>query len=201
MRPDDIAPDLEIDAGIARPGAFDLGAEMPRVQRTFAFLDLCRFTAYTDKHGEQAAGDELRRFRLLCRSVTSHRGVRIAKWLGDGVMLIGVDPGPTVAATVELVGRYTPLPLDLRAGVAAGGALMLDGDDYAGRPVNLAARLCLMASRNETLVCRSGLYDVPDWIHLTDSRPRRVRGLGRINDLARADLAPDIDLGPAVAVP
>jgi hypothetical protein len=38
-------------AGVARPGVFDPTAEMPRVQRSFAFLDLCRFTAFTDQHG------------------------------------------------------------------------------------------------------------------------------------------------------
>ena len=55
------------------------GAELPRkalkrVERTFAFLYLCGFTAYTDKEGDTAAYDVISKFRMAVRQVASERG-------------------------------------------------------------------------------------------------------------------------------
>ncbi|MGA0220675.1 MAG: adenylate/guanylate cyclase domain-containing protein, partial [Ilumatobacteraceae bacterium] len=62
-----------------------------RVPRTFVFLDLSGFTNYTAAYGDDAAGRILSTFRTLVREVASERGVRIAKWLGDGCMIVSVD--------------------------------------------------------------------------------------------------------------
>ena len=57
-------------------------------------------------------------------------------------MLVGTDPGPTIAATAEVVGAvFDGQALAVRAGTAHGGVLLFEGDDYVGRPVNLAALL------------------------------------------------------------
>jgi class 3 adenylate cyclase len=61
-----------------------------QVIRTFAFLDLCGFTSYTDAHGPVAAYDLLVQFRALVREIAAKRGVRVAKWIGDGVLLVGI---------------------------------------------------------------------------------------------------------------
>ena len=63
-----------------------------RVDRTFAFLDLCGFTAFTDQNGDADAYDVVAGFRAAVRQVAAERGVRLAKWLGDGVMMVGVEP-------------------------------------------------------------------------------------------------------------
>ena len=91
--------------------------------------------------GEHAAIDALNAFRNLTRDIATRRGVRIASWLGDGAMLIGTEVGPAIAAAAELIARYDANTLALRGGIADGWALLFDGDDYIGRPVNLAARL------------------------------------------------------------
>ncbi len=77
--------------------------------------------------------------RLLTREIATRRGVVIAKWLGDGAMLVGDDIGPIIATTGELLARYLGEALALRAGATHGGVLLFEGDDYIGRPVNLAA--------------------------------------------------------------
>ncbi len=182
------------------PGFFDIDADIPPVFRGFAFLDLCAFTEFTEAAGNQAANAELRRLRLLCRGVCSHRGVRISKWLGDGVMLVGVDPVETLAAAVELTGRYRDLPLELRGGLACGEALMLEADDYAGRPVNLAARLCSLARPGEVLIDSRHLANVPEWMELTSAAPQDIRGLGRVDSLMFASLNPGVDLGGPVEI-
>ena len=52
--------------------------------RVFAFVDVCGFTSFTDRHGTHAAIEVLTRFRSAARDVTGRRGVRVIKWLGDG---------------------------------------------------------------------------------------------------------------------
>ena len=65
-----------------------------RVHRSFAFVDVSGFTAMTEMEGDERAVDVLTAFRSLLRDICSRRGVRIAKWLGDGVMLVCVDTRP-----------------------------------------------------------------------------------------------------------
>jgi len=73
-----------------------------RVPRTFVFLDLSGFTNYTAAFGDDAAGRLLGAFRTLVREVASDRGVRIAKWLGDGCMVVAVDQADAIAFTLDL---------------------------------------------------------------------------------------------------
>ena len=115
-----------------------------RVPRTFVFLDLSGFTNYTAAYGDDAAGKILGTFRTVVREVASERGVRIAKWLGDGCMVVAVDQVGAIEFVMELERRATRVcsPLTLRAGIATGHALLFEGDDYIGSAVNMASRLC-----------------------------------------------------------
>ena len=72
-----------------------------RVRRTFAFLDLSGFTALTESEGDEHAVAVLAVFRAALRDICSRRAVRIAKWLGDGAMLVSVETMPLVAAALE----------------------------------------------------------------------------------------------------
>lgn len=127
--------------------------ELRRVDRTFAFIDLSGFTAFTAAEGDGAAVRVLEDFRRLVRRVVARRGVRIAKWLGDGAMLVGVEPEQTVESVVDIEAliRGSELPLPLRAGIARGPVLLIEGDDHIGDAVNLAARLCQMADPQQVL--------------------------------------------------
>ena len=104
-----------------------------------------------------AANDEavdiLSAFRAVVRGVASTHGVRIAKWLGGGAMLVGVEPEPLLEALVEIEGLITDSgsPLPLRAGFTTGPVILIDGDDYVGHAVNLAARLCAAAEPRQVL--------------------------------------------------
>ena len=46
--------------------------------------------------------DVLTAFRALLRDICARRGVRIAKWLGDGVMLVCVTTRPLLETVLEL---------------------------------------------------------------------------------------------------
>jgi class 3 adenylate cyclase len=124
-----------------------------RVDRWFAFVDLSGFTSFGDEFGDEESVRVLTLFRGAVRKVATDFGVRIAKWLGDGCMLVSVEPAQLVAAVCELeqLIQELELPLEMHAGMAGGAVILLEGDDYTGRSVNLAARLAAAAQRGEVL--------------------------------------------------
>jgi class 3 adenylate cyclase len=148
-----------------------------RVHRSFGFIDLSGFTDFVDAHGDEAAVEELQRLRASVREVTPLFGVRIEKWLGDGCMIVGVDNEPVVAAVVAIQQRHMRNgALPLRAGIATGPVLLLEGDDYIGRAVNVAARLCDMAVAGVVLATLDELH-LPTWVHAAEDRTVSIRGL------------------------
>jgi adenylate cyclase len=130
-----------------------------RIERTFAFVDLSGFTAYTDTEGDGAAVALLTQFRSTVRWVAARRGVRIAKWLGDGAMMVATEPETITEAIVDIKSAFesSHTALSLRAGLAAGPVILFEGDDFIGQPVNLASRLCNMAEPGEVLAPKSML--------------------------------------------
>ena len=172
----------------------ELADAIPLVERAFAFMDLCGFTKFIATHGEYAAIEALSSFRQLTRELATRRGVRVAKWLGDGAMLVGVEVGPTIAAAAELIARYEGHRLALRGGLAHGRVLIFDGDDYIGRPTNLAARLCQAARPGELLSVGYPPAALPPWIRVVDTRSLTLRGLGRFRRVQLLGLVPDLEL-------
>ncbi len=125
-----------------------------RVERWFSFVDLSGFTSFGDQFGDDESVRVLTVFRAATRQVATDFGVRIAKWLGDGCMLVSVEPGQLIAAVAKLeeLTHEHDLPLSMHAGCAGGAVILLEGDDYTGRSVNLAARLAAAARPHEILL-------------------------------------------------
>jgi len=157
-----------------------------RVARTFAFVDLSGFTQFTDLHGDDEAVAVLSQFRAALRATASDIGVRVAKWLGDGAMLVSVDTTSLVEATVSLADQFADDGLlPLRAGLAAGKVILFEGDDYTGGAINLAARLCDLAQPLEVLATADIGELVPDGIAAVDVGEYNVAGLARPVDVVR----------------
>jgi len=144
--------------------------------RVFAFVDVCGFTKYTDRYGAHAATEMLARFRSACRDVTARRGARVAKWLGDGVMLVGTEPGPVIATVAELLLRFRDDAFEIHAGVAAGTVLLFEGDDYIGSAVNMASRLCDAAGPFEVLLPTMQIERLPEGITASPHGDIDLRG-------------------------
>ncbi len=139
-----------------------------RVHRSFAFVDVSGFTALTELEGDERAVDVLTAFRTLLRDICARRGVRIAKWLGDGVMLVCVTTRPLLETILELhhvVGEVAgPVAtVSIRSGVTAGEVILMEGDDYVGHCVNVAARLCDQAAAGEALAAPAVIEHLPSW--------------------------------------
>ena len=150
-----------------------------RVDRAFAFIDLSGFAAFTDSEGDGSAVEVLRQFRSAVRDAASSKGVRIAKWLGDGAMLASVETEPLVEAVVDIEASIAASgqPLPLRAGIAAGAVILFEGDDYIGHPVNIAARLCDEAQPYEVLAVASAMSSLLVNTRIEQVGERVIRGL------------------------
>ncbi|MDA8302670.1 MAG: adenylate/guanylate cyclase domain-containing protein [Actinomycetota bacterium] len=207
-----------------------------RVQRCFGFVDLCGFTAFTERFGDELAVVALARFRTTLREIAARRGVRITKWLGDGAMLSSADTEATVAMVLEVsanadamlapalrradatqgngnnnnnnssssssnpelwaadpweadawTGGSRPVNeppagddhLALRAGLASGPVIMFEGDDYIGRPTNMASRLCDAAMPGQVLATREVAAAAPRWAAASEALTYYVRGFDK----------------------
>jgi len=149
-----------------------------QVPRTFVFVDISGFTNYTTTHGDAAAGELLANWRRVTRDLASDTGVRIAKWLGDGCMIVAVDQHAAVAFALRLQTRSAEAcaPLAVRSGIASGHALLFEGDDYIGSAVNMAARLCDAAGPFEILIPTMQIERLPQGVTARPHEPLELRG-------------------------
>jgi adenylate cyclase len=128
------------------------------------FLDLVGYTRLTEEQGDAAAAALAESLAVLVsRSAGQHGGVPV-KWLGDGVMVHFRDPAGAVRSALDLVEQLPSAGLPpAHAGIAA-GPIVVQGGDYFGRTVNLAARIAAQAGAGQVLVGDS----VPESASLED---------------------------------
>ncbi len=177
-----------------------------RVYRSFAFIDLSGFTAFTEVEGDERAVALLSTFRAMVRDICSRRGVRIAKWLGDGAMLVGVETSPVVAATLEMqvASGRVPRPMAVRCGLTADFVILHEGDDYIGHAVNVAARLCDIAVGGEVLAGDGIVEHLPKWGAVLSSGEVSIRGLEQplwVSRLGLAELDGTVFPDPVCGIP
>lgn len=163
-----------------------------RIRRSFAFIDLSGFTALTEVEGDERAVSILAAFRSMVRDICSRRGVRVAKWLGDGAMLVGVETTPLVAATIEMqvASRRASEPMAVRCGLMVDDVILLEGDDYIGHAVNVAARLCDVAPGGEVWAGPEVVEHLPKWVTVLSAEEVTLRGLEHPLFVSRLGLTP-----------
>jgi adenylate cyclase len=148
---EDIETALEETGVLGRPG------RVPAM----CFLDLVGYTRLTEEQGDQVAAALAETLAVLVdRSSREHGGVPV-KWLGDGVMVHFRDPAGAVLAALEMVEEFPAAGLPpVHVGVAA-GPVVVQGGDYFGRTVNLAARIAAYASASRVLVSEPVVQRAP----------------------------------------
>ena len=120
---------------------------------TVLFTDMVGSTTMLERLGDDAAHELRRRhFALLRRAARDHAGHEV-KSLGDGLMLVFGDARAAVECAIAMQHAVAEGddPLQLRIGIASGETLRED-DDYFGRPVIVARRLCDAARGGDVLV-------------------------------------------------
>jgi adenylate cyclase len=139
-----------------------------------SFLDLTGYTRLTEEQGDQVAAELAEALAVLVnRSAREHGGVPV-KWLGDGVMVHHRDPAGAVLAALRLVAQLPEAGLPpAHVGVAA-GPVVVQGGDYFGRTVNLAARIAARAGAGQVLVSQrvaeSALAEGVSFVELEELR-------------------------------
>ena len=165
-----IENELEAAGVLGRPG------RVPAM----CFLDLTGYTRLTEERGDAAAAGLAERLALLVgRSVREYGGVPV-KWLGDGVMVWFREPAGAVRSALELVEQLPEAGLPpAHVGVAA-GPVVVQGGDYFGRTVNLAARIASRAGPGQVLVSGSVAESVPPaGVALVELGALRLKGFAR----------------------
>jgi adenylate cyclase len=152
------------------------------VRRSFAFIDVSGFTELTESEGDERAVDVLTAFRALLRDICARRGVRIAKWLGDGAMLVCVDTRPLLETVLELHYVVTEVSgpvktVSIRSGISSGDVILMEGDDYIGHCVNVASRLCDLAPSSEAWAAPAVMEHLPSWGVAARETPVSLRGV------------------------
>ena len=175
---------LEVGTGNDHPLDLPLGEAHLGIERTFCVIDLSGFTTYMLEHGAEEASQRLTEFRRATRDVAAKRGVRIAKWLGDGVLLVSVERTPALAAGAHLTAHFADSGIPARAGGATGTAMLFEGDDYIGVPLNLAFRLCDAAKPGEMLACAQQDW-LPEWVDVHEQVAMNVRSIGWYDNIVR----------------
>ena len=172
-----IENELEAAGVLGRPG------RVPAM----CFLDLVGYTGLTEDQGDAAAAAMAEALAVLVnRSAREHRGVPV-KWLGDGVMVHYRDPAGAVRSALELVAQLPQAGLPpAHVGVAA-GPVVVQGGDYFGRTVNLAARIAARAGAGQVLVSqRVAELAAPEGVRFVELEELRLKGIAQPGRLLEA---------------
>jgi class 3 adenylate cyclase len=126
--------------------------------RAIVFTDLCGSVAQTHDLGDDGHVRLLREHDSIVRSQLDAHDGREVKHTGDGIMAAFTSVAASVACAVEVQRRLAarndgaPIPLDVSIGISAGEPVTDDAGDLFGAAVQLAARLCGVASSGEIMV-------------------------------------------------
>lgn len=130
------------------------------------FADISGYSAFVAEGGDDAAMAVLAVLDLHVEAAErSHRGVRVVKRLGDGLMIVARTSADALDTAVGLVEGFDASaeaagwPVRLRAG-AHRGTTRRQADDYFGYHVNLTARIAETASGGQVLATANVLAGV-----------------------------------------
>lgn len=128
------------------------------------FVDLSGFTALTQQLTPGELSGLLSAFSSTVSDVVHADGGRVVKFIGDAVMWVSRTPRQLATAAADLVEhpKAREAGLHVRAGLAFGATLAMDGD-YFGNTVNLAARLVAAAEPGQILATSDVRDALPDW--------------------------------------
>lgn len=147
-----------------------------------AFIDLVGFTRLSATAEPGIVAGVLGGFEDGVHEAASDVGdVLVVKFIGDAAMLVSGDVDRLVEVCLRVV--EDPLPsgdeVERRAGIAAGGIQIRDGD-YVGHPVNTAARLTDLARPGSVLVAEDATDRLAAAWVTRRLHARKLKGLGRL---------------------
>jgi len=143
--------------------------------RTFVFTDIVGSTGHLVQLGEEKWKELLDRHDELLTAAIRKRGGTIIKHTGDGFFAAFSEPAEAVEAAIDIQRAIAEEPFKVRIGLHSGEALKR-GNDYAGRGVNVAARIGALAGAGEILVSRDTLDGASAPYGLSEQRSAALKG-------------------------
>jgi class 3 adenylate cyclase/tetratricopeptide (TPR) repeat protein len=133
--------------------------------RTFLIADVRGYTRFTLENGDAAAARLASRFAGLVREVVLAHGGDVVELRGDEALAVFASTRQSLWAAVALQDRFAAaevddpeLPLPVGIGIDAGEAIPVVEGGYRGAALNLAARLCSIATPGEVLCSESVVH-------------------------------------------
>ena len=121
---------------------------------TVLFTDMVSSTATTQRIGDEAAQELVRRHNAIVQGAVNRNGGRAIKHTGDGIMATFSSPSRALEAAVEIqrdIARDGSAGLRVRIGLNAGEPIEEQGDLF-GASVQLARRICDHAQADQIFV-------------------------------------------------
>ena len=173
-----------------------------RREVSVVFLDLCGFTAFTDRAEPEEVMELLHTYHAQMGAIVLAHGGTLERFAGDSIMVFFNDPVPVdqpaeraVLMALEMQQAFPSLgdpwrrrgfDLGLGCGIAQGyatlGVIGFEGRrDYAaiGNVTNLAARLCAEAEASQVLVDRKNMAEIEPMVAATAVGPLTLKGFGQ----------------------
>jgi class 3 adenylate cyclase len=149
---------------------------------TLVFSDMEGFTEMTERLGDRAAHEVIRRHNAIVRAeVTRHGGAEV-ELQGDGFLLAFADAGRALACAVAVQralaaysAEHPEQPIRVRIGLHTGEAIQ-EADHFFGKTVILAARIAAQARGGEILVS-SVVRELGAGILFGEARTAALKGL------------------------
>jgi adenylate cyclase len=152
--------------------------------RAIVFTDLSGSVAQTSQLGDAGHLELLQVHNEIVRRELEAFGGREVKHTGDGIMAAFTSVASAVGFAIAAQRAFceyndeNPVPLDVKIGMSAGEPVTDDNDDLFGASVQLAARLCDLATAGEirvSLAVRE--LSAGKQFSFEDCGPVRVKGL------------------------
>ena len=154
--------------------------------RTFLIADVRGYTRFTREQGDEAASDLAASFAEIVRGTVPGFGGELLELRGDEALCVFASARQALRAAVELQRRLrTPsgedgsiFPVGVGVGLDAGEAVPTEGG-YRGGALNLAARLCSVATPGQVLASEgvTHLAQRVDGVRYSVVRSRRFKGI------------------------
>ncbi len=125
-----------------------------RVLATVLFTDIVGATAHTERLGDRAWADVLKRHHGLVRQELARFRGREVDTAGDGFFATFDGPGRGVRCALAIRDVIRPLGIDVRAGLHTGECEQI-GEKIGGIAVHIGARVMGLAGAGQVLVSRT----------------------------------------------
>jgi class 3 adenylate cyclase len=157
-----------------------------KTRRTFLFTDIVDSTKLLDAMGDEKWGKLLDRHDALLRRAIEERHGEVIKQTGDGFFAAFDTPAAALDAAAGIQRVLDDEFVSVRIGLHSGAALER-GNDYAGRGVNVAARVGALAGAGEILVSRETLDGVAVPYRVSEARQAELKGFDVPVDVVAVD--------------